>query len=219
VLEKSLQALKPGGKLISISGPPDPDFAKDRGSPWILRRVMRLLSYRNQEESKASWRELFISFHEGQRQPVTRDRSPHRFRGYSGCCGSGLPIRIDYRGYGLRQARRLLRGKAPNGSMSSLGATNISTTSSNRRPSAMPCWSTRVPIVQYVFDGMARGNRLSTIDAKDKCSLRRATWQIWPTSWRLRNTATFACRAELGISASALSHALRSLEERLACGC
>jgi hypothetical protein len=40
VLEKSLQALKPGGKLISISGPPDPDFARELGSPWILRQVM-----------------------------------------------------------------------------------------------------------------------------------------------------------------------------------
>jgi NADPH:quinone reductase-like Zn-dependent oxidoreductase len=31
-LEKSLRVLKPGGRLISISGPPDPDFAKDMGS-------------------------------------------------------------------------------------------------------------------------------------------------------------------------------------------
>src|SRR5512134_3370542 len=45
-LEKSLRVLKPGGKLISISGPPDPDFAKDIGSTWILRLAMRLLSYR-----------------------------------------------------------------------------------------------------------------------------------------------------------------------------
>ena len=44
VLEKSFQVLKPGGKLISISGPPDRDFAKDMGSSWILRQVMRLLS-------------------------------------------------------------------------------------------------------------------------------------------------------------------------------
>jgi hypothetical protein len=35
--EKSLRVLKPGGKLISISGPPDPEFAKDLGSTWILR--------------------------------------------------------------------------------------------------------------------------------------------------------------------------------------
>jgi alcohol dehydrogenase len=46
VLEKSLRVLKPGGKLISISGPPDPDFAKDLGSSWTLRQLMRLLSYR-----------------------------------------------------------------------------------------------------------------------------------------------------------------------------
>jgi len=46
VLEKSLQVLKPGGKLISISGPPDPDFAKDIGASWILRQGIRLLSYR-----------------------------------------------------------------------------------------------------------------------------------------------------------------------------
>src|SRR6266436_3302246 len=29
-LNKSVQVLKPGGKLISISGPPDPGFAKDQ---------------------------------------------------------------------------------------------------------------------------------------------------------------------------------------------
>ncbi len=45
-LKKSLRVLKPGGKLISLSGPPDPDFAKDIGSTWTLRLVMRLLSYR-----------------------------------------------------------------------------------------------------------------------------------------------------------------------------
>lgn len=43
-LEKSLRVLKPGGKLISISGPPDPDFAKQQGSSWFMKLVMRLLS-------------------------------------------------------------------------------------------------------------------------------------------------------------------------------
>jgi len=51
-LEKSLRVLKPGGKLVSISGPPDPDFAKDIGSSWILRLVMRLLSYRIRKKAK-----------------------------------------------------------------------------------------------------------------------------------------------------------------------
>jgi NADPH:quinone reductase-like Zn-dependent oxidoreductase len=43
-LRKSLDVLKPGGKLISISGPPDPDFAREQGLSWVLRQVMRLLS-------------------------------------------------------------------------------------------------------------------------------------------------------------------------------
>jgi len=51
-LEKSLRVLRPGGKLVSISGPPDPDFAKDIGSSWILRLVMRLLSYRIRKKAK-----------------------------------------------------------------------------------------------------------------------------------------------------------------------
>ena len=51
-LEKSLQVLKPGGKLISISGPPDPDFARDLGSNWILKQVMRLLSYQIRKKAR-----------------------------------------------------------------------------------------------------------------------------------------------------------------------
>jgi NADPH:quinone reductase-like Zn-dependent oxidoreductase len=52
VLQKSLQVLKPGGKLISISGPPDAGFAKDLGSSWILRQIMRLLSYRIRKKAR-----------------------------------------------------------------------------------------------------------------------------------------------------------------------
>ncbi len=44
-LEKSLRVLKPGGRLISISGPPDSDFARDIGASWMLRVAMRVLSY------------------------------------------------------------------------------------------------------------------------------------------------------------------------------
>jgi alcohol dehydrogenase len=43
-LEKSLRVLKTGGKLISISGPPDPAFAKASGAPGFVKLVMRLLS-------------------------------------------------------------------------------------------------------------------------------------------------------------------------------
>ena len=43
-LEKSLSVLKPGGQLISISGPPTADFAKEQKLFWGLGWVMRLLS-------------------------------------------------------------------------------------------------------------------------------------------------------------------------------
>lgn len=43
-LEKSLRVLKPGGTLISISGPPDPAFATGIGASWLVRLVIRLLS-------------------------------------------------------------------------------------------------------------------------------------------------------------------------------
>lgn len=44
-LAKSLGVLKPGGSLISISGPPDPRFADDIKAPWLLKQVMRALSF------------------------------------------------------------------------------------------------------------------------------------------------------------------------------
>ena len=45
-LDKSLRVLKPGGMLISIAGPPDPDFAEEIAASWIVRLAMRFLSYR-----------------------------------------------------------------------------------------------------------------------------------------------------------------------------
>jgi len=43
-LDKSLHVLRAGGCLISISGPPDPDFAKEIGAPWFVKLFTRLLS-------------------------------------------------------------------------------------------------------------------------------------------------------------------------------
>lgn len=43
-LDKSFGVLKPGGQLISISGPPDPAFAKERGLNLFLKLVLHLLS-------------------------------------------------------------------------------------------------------------------------------------------------------------------------------
>lgn len=43
-VQKSLGVLKPGGTLIGIAGPPDPDFAEQIGANWFMKLVMRLLS-------------------------------------------------------------------------------------------------------------------------------------------------------------------------------
>jgi len=51
-LRKSLNVLKPGGKLISISGPPDPEFAQEMGLNWGVRQVTGLLSYRIRKAAK-----------------------------------------------------------------------------------------------------------------------------------------------------------------------
>ena len=59
-LQKSLNVLKPGGKLISISGPPDPDFAKEQGLGWILQQVLGLLS--SSIRKKAKRRQVDYSF-------------------------------------------------------------------------------------------------------------------------------------------------------------
>jgi NADPH:quinone reductase-like Zn-dependent oxidoreductase len=59
-LEKSLETLKPGGKLISISGPPDPAFAREQGLNWILRQALRLLSLGIRRKAEA--RQVDYSF-------------------------------------------------------------------------------------------------------------------------------------------------------------
>lgn len=45
-LVRSVRVLKRGGKLISISGPPDPEFAKASSAPWFVKVAMGMLSYR-----------------------------------------------------------------------------------------------------------------------------------------------------------------------------
>ena len=43
-LEKSLRILKPNGKIVSISGPPDPDFGKEINANWFLKLALKVLS-------------------------------------------------------------------------------------------------------------------------------------------------------------------------------
>lgn len=43
-LEKSLKVLKTGGKVISISGPPDPDFGQEINANWFMKIALKVLS-------------------------------------------------------------------------------------------------------------------------------------------------------------------------------
>jgi NADPH:quinone reductase-like Zn-dependent oxidoreductase len=73
-LEKSLRVLKPGGKLISISGPPDPDFAKETGAPWFVKLIMRLLSFGVRKKAKrlnVSFSFLFMKANGSQLKEIT----------------------------------------------------------------------------------------------------------------------------------------------------
>jgi NADPH:quinone reductase-like Zn-dependent oxidoreductase len=59
-LEKSLRVLKPGGQLISISGPPDATFARTIGASWVLRMVVGALSRGIRAQAKR--RQVHYSF-------------------------------------------------------------------------------------------------------------------------------------------------------------
>jgi len=73
-LEKSLRVLKPGGQLISISGPPDAAFARSIGAPWVLRMIMSALSYGITSKAKrrqAHYSFLFMRANGGQLTEIT----------------------------------------------------------------------------------------------------------------------------------------------------
>src|SRR3954471_11189948 len=51
-LAKSLHVLKPGGVAIGIAGPPDPEFARQRGLRLPLRLAMALLSFKTRRAAR-----------------------------------------------------------------------------------------------------------------------------------------------------------------------
>ncbi|EFQ62906.1 oxidoreductase, zinc-binding [Pseudomonas fluorescens WH6] len=74
VLEQSLNVLKPGGQLISISGPPTAQFAQAQGLSWLLRQVMRLLSSgirRKARKRGVGYTFLFMRANGAQLQAIT----------------------------------------------------------------------------------------------------------------------------------------------------
>ena len=66
--------LKPGGQLISISGPPDAGFARSIGASWVLRIFMGFMSYGIRAKAKrrrAHYSFLFMRANGGQLAELT----------------------------------------------------------------------------------------------------------------------------------------------------
>lgn len=61
-LEKSINILKTEGQIISISGPPTPEFANEIGLPWYLKFVLSLLSLSIRRKAKKQNVDFFFLF-------------------------------------------------------------------------------------------------------------------------------------------------------------
>jgi NADPH:quinone reductase-like Zn-dependent oxidoreductase len=74
-LDKSLRVLKRGGKLISISGPPDPEFGEEIAAPAFVKLAMRVLSSGIRRRARArgvSYSFLFMKANGSQLREITR---------------------------------------------------------------------------------------------------------------------------------------------------
>jgi len=74
-LEKSLRVLKAGGRLISISGPPDPEFGEQIRSSWVVKLIMRFLSFgirRKARRRNVDYSFLFMKASGRQLREITR---------------------------------------------------------------------------------------------------------------------------------------------------
>jgi len=73
-LTKSLSVLKPGGKLISISGPPDPAFGEEIRASWFMKLIIHLLSSSIRKKAKrrgVSFSFLFMKANGNQLREIT----------------------------------------------------------------------------------------------------------------------------------------------------
>lgn len=75
ILEKSLRILKSGWQLISLIGPPTPEFANGIGLPWYLQLVTKLLSSgirRKAKKLNVGFTFLFMRAEGGQLAQITK---------------------------------------------------------------------------------------------------------------------------------------------------
>lgn len=74
-LDKSLRVLARGGRLVSISGPPDPAFARSIGAPGFVKLAVRLLSAGVRRRARArgvGYGFLFMKADGGQLREIAR---------------------------------------------------------------------------------------------------------------------------------------------------
>ncbi|MBK0370245.1 NADP-dependent oxidoreductase [Flavobacterium agrisoli] len=74
ILEKSLRILKSGGQLISLVGPPTPEFAEEIGLPWYLKLVTKLISSGAKKKAKkrnTKYKFLFMRAEGSQLEEIT----------------------------------------------------------------------------------------------------------------------------------------------------
>lgn len=74
-LDKSLRVLKAGGQLVSISGPPDPEFGRQIGANGFVRLALRLLSSGVRRKARArgiDYSFLFMKADGSQLREITR---------------------------------------------------------------------------------------------------------------------------------------------------
>ena len=73
-LEKSFDVVKPGGKVISISGPPTPTFAEEQKLPWYVKLATTFLSSKIRKIAKkqnVSYSFLFMKANGAQLTEIT----------------------------------------------------------------------------------------------------------------------------------------------------
>ena len=113
-LAKSLSVLKPGGKLISISGPPDPAFGEEIGASWLMKSVMRLLSFgirRKAKRRKVSFSFLFMRANGGQLREISAliDAGAIRPVVDQVFPFESTPVAMDYVGTGRTKGKVVIR--------------------------------------------------------------------------------------------------------------
>lgn len=104
-LSKSLGVLKPGGHLVSISGPPRPAVRRRHQGPVAGEAGHARPQLRHSQASPAPQALLRLPVHEGQRKPAEADCLADRVGRHPPGGRQGLPVRLHQRSPGLRRKR------------------------------------------------------------------------------------------------------------------